>query len=279
VIDDPAEIAVHILQCRYVYLEEWKHPNLQAPYWRVYWNADPGWRAVLGERAEELGPRRLLVIPPETPFAAQSVAPSHHLYVHFSAGEPYDRPQPALIAVRVSPWLRDLIDRICTADPASPHAAAVQGLLVHTLCAYALCAVSPAHLTARRPSPRIAEAIAYFLRDCCNTGMPNGVLARHVGMNTNAFIRLFKSDTGRTPHAWLTGARIDRACVLLHHSFQSIDRIASELGFCDRYHFSRVFRKLRGMGPAEFRRRGRLAEGERYRQTNANRPGVARVRK
>jgi transcriptional regulator GlxA family with amidase domain len=40
----------------------------------------------------------------------------------------------------------------------------------------------------------------------------------------------------------------------LHHSALSIEQIAERCGFCDRYHFSRVFQKHREMGPATFRR-------------------------
>ena len=49
--------------------------------------------------------------------------------------------------------------------------------------------------------------------------------------------------------------RIELAGVLLHNSAKKIEEIAAATGFCDRYHFSRVFKRLRGMGPAEFRRR------------------------
>jgi transcriptional regulator GlxA family with amidase domain len=79
-------------------------------------------------------------------------------------------------------------------------------------------------------------------------------------MNANAFIRLFKSQTGLTPQVCHTRHRIDYACELLHHTPMSVEQIADRTGYCDRAHFSRVFASIRGTGPAEFRRRGVAAE-------------------
>ena len=84
--------------------------------------------------------------------------------------------------------------------------------------------------------------------------IPNDDLAAQVGMNTNAFIRLFRQTMGETPQHYYTRLRIDQACQMLHGGEASIDHIAEATGFCDRYHFSRVFKKLRGMGPASFRK-------------------------
>ncbi|MBN2643365.1 MAG: helix-turn-helix transcriptional regulator, partial [Victivallales bacterium] len=44
------------------------------------------------------------------------------------------------------------------------------------------------------------------------------------------------------------------AASLLLHSKMSIDEIAEHTGFCDRYYFTRVFRKFRYTSPAKFRR-------------------------
>jgi AraC-like DNA-binding protein len=49
---------------------------------------------------------------------------------------------------------------------------------------------------------------------------------------------------------------VDDTCRLLHHSHLTAKEIAERAGFWDRGHFSRVFRRLRGMGPAEFRKAG-----------------------
>jgi AraC-like DNA-binding protein len=49
---------------------------------------------------------------------------------------------------------------------------------------------------------------------------------------------------------------VDDTRRLLHHSHLTAKEIAERAGFWDRGHFSRVFRRLRGMGPAEFRKAG-----------------------
>jgi len=85
--------------------------------------------------------------------------------------------------------------------------------------------------------------------------LPNARLAKEAHMNANAFVRLFRRQLGVTPQAYFVQRRIEQACLLLHNSGAGIKEIAEATGFCDRYHFTRVFRRLRGVPPAEFRRR------------------------
>lgn len=47
--------------------------------------------------------------------------------------------------------------------------------------------------------------------------------------------------------------RIGIACSLLHRSNLSMDEVAQQTGFCDRYHFSKVFKQIRGVSPGTFR--------------------------
>jgi AraC-like DNA-binding protein len=48
--------------------------------------------------------------------------------------------------------------------------------------------------------------------------------------------------------------RIDHSCMQLHFTELKLDQVARMAGFCDRYHFSRTFKRLRGIGPAAFRK-------------------------
>jgi transcriptional regulator GlxA family with amidase domain len=73
-------------------------------------------------------------------------------------------------------------------------------------------------------------------------------------MGENAFIRLFSSQIGKPPQQYYREKRIERACWLLNNSKASIEQIANETGFVDRYHFSKVFKTSTGETPASYRR-------------------------
>ena len=80
----------------------------------------------------------------------------------------------------------------------------------------------------------------------------NAILARVAGMHPTAFIRLFKQSTGLAPQAFFQIRRIEEACRLLHCTSKKMDEIAARMGFYDRYHFSRVFKKHKGIPPSKF---------------------------
>ena len=86
------------------------------------------------------------------------------------------------------------------------------------------------------------------------------VVARAAGMSKFHFCRRFKACTGLHFREYLLRRRIARAKELLKTTGQTITDIFPEVGFKDMSHFGRVFKKLEGQPPSEFRRslRGRL---------------------
>jgi transcriptional regulator GlxA family with amidase domain len=59
---------------------------------------------------------------------------------------------------------------------------------------------------------------------------------------------------GISPQRFIKKCRIDKACIMLHHSQDSIEDVAHQCGFADRYHFSRVFKSLTNISQAKYRR-------------------------
>jgi len=78
-------------------------------------------------------------------------------------------------------------------------------------------------------------------------------VARALNVSTFHFCRRFKQTTGLTFVEYLSRVRIEKAKVLLHNNNLRVSEIAYEVGFQTIAHFNRIFRKLVGHSPTEFR--------------------------
>lgn len=82
-------------------------------------------------------------------------------------------------------------------------------------------------------------------------------LAGQCGLSASYFSEAFKQTTGLTPHQWLLRHRIERAKTQLSETDASLATIASNCGFFDQSHFSRVFSRFEGCGPKDWRQHNR----------------------
>ena len=80
-------------------------------------------------------------------------------------------------------------------------------------------------------------------------------LARAVNLSRWRFCHLFKTETSLSPSVYIGTLRMLEAEKMLVETFLSVKEIRAKLGNLDRTHFSRAFRKYRGLTPAQFRRR------------------------
>lgn len=99
----------------------------------------------------------------------------------------------------------------------------------------------------------ILRAIDY-LKDNYNQKLTNTELLSIANLSPYYFIRLFKKETGKTPHEYLVHLKIEKAKELLSHSSYSITEICFLCGFTEHSHFSKVFKKLTGDTPLNYRK-------------------------
>ncbi len=76
-----------------------------------------------------------------------------------------------------------------------------------------------------------------------------------VGLTETAFCRFFKQVTGNSFIAFLNEYRIYRACELLSQAELSITEVMDACGFNDLSYFSRLFKRLLGDSPREYRKK------------------------
>jgi AraC-like DNA-binding protein len=90
-------------------------------------------------------------------------------------------------------------------------------------------------------------------RDIC-ARVPCAQVARECGLSVSHFNRAFRQSLGIAPHQWLLGLRLARAKEQLLNTRAALPEIATNCGFADQSHFTRVFKKHEGSSPGKWRR-------------------------
>ncbi|NPV28643.1 MAG: AraC family transcriptional regulator [Firmicutes bacterium] len=85
-------------------------------------------------------------------------------------------------------------------------------------------------------------------------------VARAVYLSPTYLSRLFKKEKGMTLTDYINNIRVEKAKVLLRQNSQTIEDIARSVGFRDRSYFCRLFKKIVGISPTEYRSRIILTE-------------------
>ncbi|GDY51578.1 hypothetical protein SVIO_022010 [Streptomyces violaceusniger] len=79
-------------------------------------------------------------------------------------------------------------------------------------------------------------------------------LARHARVSTRTLVRMWRQETGITPHQWLLTARVNHARELLEVTDLGIERIAAQSGLGTSTNLRARFRDALGTTPSAYRR-------------------------
>lgn len=80
-------------------------------------------------------------------------------------------------------------------------------------------------------------------------------VAEHINMSYFYFSRLFKESTGSSFSDYLTEFRVEKSIELMEDEHLSVKEISYQIGYNDPNYFSKIFKKIKGVTPTEFRAR------------------------
>ncbi len=80
------------------------------------------------------------------------------------------------------------------------------------------------------------------------------VLSQIAGVSSFHFVRMFKTETGISPHRFVMRHRVQKVKSLLANSKISLADIAYRVGFSSQSHMTSSFRKLVGTSPGRYRK-------------------------
>jgi transcriptional regulator GlxA family with amidase domain len=85
-------------------------------------------------------------------------------------------------------------------------------------------------------------------------------LAALINVSTGQLFRAFKISVGVTPFRYIGRRRLELACTLIRTTREPLSQIALACGVCDQAYLCKMFRRMIGMSPSDWRRE-QLMEG------------------
>ena len=203
----------------------------------------------------ELRPEKLYLLPPNCNLRTWSEGAPEQLYIHFEVENISGNRAHLLNAIPLegSGCVMQILEELhaCFSQESCPPAR--RKLLGLSLVTAAIAKLPQEAFSEIDCDRRIVDACDY-IRSNMNKEINLAMLARIAGLSENVFLRDFKSQTGSTPYQYLLHVRYTQAARLLQFGNCTIDEICYAIGVNDRFHFSRTFKRMYGVPPAQYRR-------------------------
>ena len=97
------------------------------------------------------------------------------------------------------------------------------------------------------------DGIAALMEESLHGRLDLATLASHANLSKYHFSNKYKALTGHSPIQYFLHLKMERACYLLDVSGKSIKDVSRTLGYEDSYYFSRLFKKIIGVAPTQYR--------------------------
>ena len=108
-------------------------------------------------------------------------------------------------------------------------------------------------LRQEHPDPPLIMKAKAYIREHQSEELSLGQVARAVNTSTYYFCKVFKKATNINFTDYVSRVRIEKAKNLALNPNLRISEIAFEVGFQSLTHFNRVFKRITGMSPTQYR--------------------------
>lgn len=100
----------------------------------------------------------------------------------------------------------------------------------------------------------LVAAAIHYMKENVEKKLTLKKLAEHIGYSASHFSALFHARTGYSPLSYFNQLKVQQACRLLDFSNMKINQICYKMGIDDCYYFSRLFTKVMGVSPREYKK-------------------------
>jgi len=251
---------------------QWYARTLMDRFWRFYFNDSLGARIESSGETIPLLPKTAYFIPSGVAFNGQNDASVTHFYIHFDVlglsegvrrelfAHPFAAPgSPAFKSLAVRTAAGFNIDTL-NGDVDFPAQIDLKALIYTALSGYIRGVPKERQQRASQLQQAYAplEPAINYIETHLAESLAIPELAALCHLSDDYFIRRFRQSMGRSPGAYIQEKRVTLAAQQLLFSDESIEVIATNCGFGNRFYLSRVFKAHTGISPAAYRGAPRL---------------------
>ena len=110
----------------------------------------------------------------------------------------------------------------------------------------------------QNPSEDISDKVIEYMKNNISSRLTVPEIAAEFAYSASHFQTLFRTKTGISPIDYFIHLKIQRACQLLALSDLRIKEVAAAVGYADAFYFSRLFHKIMGSSPVDYKSKNRL---------------------
>lgn len=261
---------------------DWNWQNVSSPFIRIFYVLEGEALLHLPQGDVSLHPGHLYIIPAYTVHSYECHGPFRLYYLHVYEGfkndmniqEVYDLPTE----VEATEVTEHLFEYICRQQPEArlPHAdpssydtsAQISRYLerYRNMSLWQKMELRGAMLMIvshflRQATPRVwtgdermKRVLGYIHNRICES-IDLEELAQVANVSKPYLIKLFRHEFGFSPIQYINNKKVERAQLLLYTTNLTIKEVAYTLGFNDQNYFIRMFHKVEGVTPQEYRRK------------------------
>jgi AraC family transcriptional regulator of arabinose operon len=233
-----------------------------AQYILLYCVQGGGWYQLNQAEKYTLRASQWIILPAHIPhkYAADETAPWTIYWLHFTGAQAADLYAYLLDNTSTGPvsvlptderfrLFEDLFSQL-TRSATLAGVVQASARLPHFLLALLPAANQPAQPSAAVTG--VAQSIQ-FMREHLARCFTVSELATQAGLSASYYSAQFRVQVGQPPIVFFNFLKVQEACQQLTYSKLRVKEIANQLGFDDVYYFSRLFTKLMGLSPRQFR--------------------------
>lgn len=261
---------------------DWNWQNVSSPFIRIFYVLEGEALLHLPHTDVSLHPRHLYIIPAYTIHSYECHGPFRLYYLHVYEGfkndmniqEVYDLPTE----VEATEVTEHLFEYICRQQPEArlPHAdpssydntAQISRYLerYRNMSLWQKMELRGAMLMIvshflRQATPRVwtgddrMKRVLGYIHNRISESIDLEELAQVANVSKPYLIKLFRQEFGFSPIQYINNKKVERAQLLLYTTNLTIKEVAYTLGFNDQNYFIRMFHKVEGVTPHEYRRK------------------------